>query len=97
PTYTLPLHDALPISDAERNSPHGLEGFLHGESQEGTVRIVKVELLQQQPAGLTQGLFAVQAAEGAPVTPTPGGLLHERVIALAIDRNSTRLNSSHVK
>src|SRR5262249_58189079 len=92
--YTLPLHDALPISG-------GVVGRLLGEGarrvtrDHGAVRPHRlgVAIGAGEGAGrVVQVLRLVAAPRGGRVAERHGGV---RVLACLEDRKSTRLNSSH--
>src|SRR5690606_40142051 len=94
PTYTLSLHDALPISFVRQLTgvrigliPFAGDAFLwcpltyDTETFLDTLRSVDVDII---PSGGTNLLSAVDTAERS-------------FLGQAGDRKSTRLNSSHVK
>src|SRR5206468_12103395 len=92
-TYTLSLHDALPILGAHHTFARGLGGALGGRRlaplSENPVRSLEVS------PRLDQGRLAVHHRSPAPLTE----LLDHRRADLHhtswLDRKSTRLNSSH--
>src|SRR5688572_31382303 len=77
--YTLSLHDALPISDRLHLDP----------DRTGAVgRDHRRLLLRPQPDADRLGRLSVRAGPGL-------GYLRSQIGRAAIDRKSTRLNSSH--
>src|SRR5690606_41239125 len=91
-SYTLSLHDALPISSAYLT----IRIFRHGFA---SIRFVYWVLMALIALHLVFGIIANQVQAGTIII---GGRMYLRTIpffllALAIDRKSTRLNSSHVK
>src|SRR5690606_39543394 len=90
--YTLPLHDALPISDAAQAVP-GPVALLQSRQEEGP----------RGAEALSRGLGRAQRRRLIQRTnhqkKRPSARSHRRPLTVAQtpDRKSTRLNSSHVK
>src|SRR5690606_41291061 len=81
---TPSLHDALPIFGAVALRPVGLLADDDAQRRGAAVHVVEL-------GGTDELVALVEDAEGLPVVPLGVGLEQ------ALDRKSTRLNSSHVK
>src|SRR5207302_11096902 len=89
PTYTLSLHDALPISPLDLRDAQRSSRLRFPACQWMLVDLTAV--MGGLPGGATVG--AVRGGSEASRAGQAGGEFGEA----ALDRKSTRLNSSHVK
>src|SRR5207244_13053680 len=81
-TYTLSLHDALPISARRGTNAHDWEGLIYGRSVVNSLRPPsRCRLYWPEP--------------GFPRTGSTLRLAHWSFTVDELDRKSTRLNSSH--
>src|SRR5205085_11529523 len=83
-TYTLSLHDALPILDGERHQPQTLSYQLVCAGGHGTTGSAIWSLGERR----FRGTLDVKLG-GKNMT------FFQRITAIPLDRKSTRLNSSH--
>src|SRR5207247_11464367 len=92
-TYTLSLHDALPISKAVAEWIVASAGTDAAEGRYASVRLGNVV----DSAGSILPIFRKQVAGGGPITVTHRQATRYMITAgeAAGDRKSTRLNSSH--
>src|SRR5690606_40456469 len=92
-TYTLSLHDALPILG--RKSTNGFDRARHVLAQEAARIIVEQGIQDYRAAKIKAAERLGMSARGV----LPGNSEIERAVGehLQLDRKSTRLNSSHVK
>src|SRR5207253_4119209 len=86
--YTLSLHDALPILDAE--------GTMRGTSLAWFRKLRRATRLRITAAGGIRSRREVRALQRLGMNAAVGMALYLGKLSLGQDRKSTRLNSSHV-